>query len=174
MNISHLKNFGLLSATTTGSYRRAAPVWQINPSSLFKHPFDISGPFYPVFPKSLQAFSSGSNKSAFLSFISSIKRRTFPGISSIFLYRILQNIHKALEGLQRFRKLECSIIHFLLYQNQIYPFPVLWYSIMLCIKNTPIGVVSVFMQFFFKQPECGIPEFFPTIFLHFHKFPILV
>ena len=45
-------------------------------------------------------------------------------------------------------------------QNQIYPFPVLWYSIMLCIKNTPIGVVSVFMQFFFKQPECGIPEFF--------------
>ena len=31
---------------------------------------------------------------------------------------------------------------------------------MLCIKNTPIGVVSVFMQFFFKQPECGIPEFF--------------
>lgn len=56
MNISHLKNFGLMSATTTGSYRRAAPVWQINPSSLFKHPFDISGPFYPVFPKSLQAF----------------------------------------------------------------------------------------------------------------------
>ena len=41
MNISHLKNFGLLSATTTGSYRRAAPVWQINPSCLFKHPFDI-------------------------------------------------------------------------------------------------------------------------------------
>lgn len=64
-----------------------------------------------------------------------------------------------------------SIIHFLLYQDQINPFPVLGYSVMLRIEDTPIGMISIFMQFFFKSRNVVSRNFFLRCFYIFINSP---